>query len=117
MLEEKLRFRRCDFHARQPPEVNDTYYCASFAKKVLSGSCVGSSLVDYAYRSALQSRLVFTVTDMPLIWEPVDFWKKYYAKMNQTLPHYNGSNPTMLLQSVTRFLARAPWQLRRGFTT
>eukprot|EP00435_Cladocopium_sp_Y103_P030354 s641_g7.t1 len=69
----------------EPPEVDGKYYC--------------SSLVDYAYRHALKSRLVFTKTDMPLIWEPLDFWKDYYRQMNKTLPNYNGSNPTMLLQS------------------
>eukprot|EP00913_Durusdinium_trenchii_P004314 g3999.t1 len=70
----------------EPPEMEDKYYC--------------SSLVDYSYRHALGSkRPVFTKIPMPLIWEPVDFWKKYYAQMKKTLPHYNGSNPTMLLQS------------------
>ena len=33
-------------------------------------------------------RPVFTKIPMPLIWEPVDFWKKYYAHLGETSPFF-----------------------------
>ncbi|CAE8657977.1 unnamed protein product [Polarella glacialis] len=68
-----------------PSPSHERYYC--------------SSLVDYAYRSALQQRLVFTEVGFPLMFVPKSFWEDYYRKMNQSLPHASGSNPTLLLHS------------------
>mmetsp|Transcript_12128 Transcript_12128/g.22877 ORF Transcript_12128/g.22877 Transcript_12128/m.22877 type:complete len:225 (+) Transcript_12128:64-738(+) len=71
----------------QPPTLGrESFYC--------------SSLVDYAYRFAFQRQLVFTDIEFPLQWEPRDFWERYYRGLNQTIPQYNGSNPTLLLQSA-----------------
>ncbi|CAE7230182.1 unnamed protein product, partial [Symbiodinium sp. KB8] len=71
----------------QPPTLGrESYYC--------------SSLVDYAYRFAFGRHLVFTDVEFPLQWEPYDFWEKYYRSLNKTIPHFNGSNPTLLLQSA-----------------
>lgn len=58
-----------------------------------------SSLVDYAYRSALEQDLVFTEEPFPLVFEPRGFWEKYYNDQGQSLPRGFGSNPTMLLHS------------------
>lgn len=62
-----------------------TYYC--------------SSLVDYAYRDALKEELVFTKEPFPLIWEPEEFWDKFYKKAGMQRYCGFGSNPTLLLHS------------------
>lgn len=58
-----------------------------------------SSLVDYAYRTALQKDNVFTDEPFPLLFVPKAFWEQYYRAQNKSIPHQNGSNPTLLLHS------------------
>ena len=57
-----------------------------------------SSLVTYAFMTALN---VSFSPPFELIFEPIDFWRQYYASMNLTLPPKGtlGSNPTLLLHS------------------
>jgi cell wall-associated NlpC family hydrolase len=67
-----------------------------------SGKFYCSSLVEYAYQHALsRSDPVFTQQTFDLLFVPLDFWEKYYASMNLTLPtNEPGSNPTLLLHSA-----------------
>lgn len=57
-----------------------------------------SSLVTYAFMTALN---VSFSPPFELIFEPLGFWRQYYASMNLTLPPKGtlGSNPTLLLHS------------------
>lgn len=64
----------------------ETYYC--------------SSLIDYAFREALGSKLVFTDEPFPLLFEPICFWEAYYQERQKTVPSRVGSNPTLLLHSL-----------------
>eukprot|EP00747_Dinoflagellata_sp_TGD_P170490 gnl/TRDRNA2_/TRDRNA2_202187_c0_seq1.p1 gnl/TRDRNA2_/TRDRNA2_202187_c0~~gnl/TRDRNA2_/TRDRNA2_202187_c0_seq1.p1 ORF type:complete len:302 (+),score=39.77 gnl/TRDRNA2_/TRDRNA2_202187_c0_seq1:22-927(+) len=58
-----------------------------------------SSLVDYAFRVA-SGRPILVPWDFHMLFEPEDFWKRYYAERNQTVPIGKlGSNPTLLLHS------------------
>lgn len=58
-----------------------------------------SSLVDYAYRSALEKENVFTNEPFPLMFEPRAFWEEYYECQGLKIPEGYGSNPTTLLHS------------------
>ena len=69
-----------------------------------SGKFYCSSLVEYAFNSAANISVtdagIFLNQSFRLIFEPLSFWKKYYAKMGKTLPfNRTGSNPTLLLHS------------------
>eukprot|EP00928_Gymnodinium_smaydae_P083636 TRINITY_DN66882_c0_g1_i1.p1 TRINITY_DN66882_c0_g1~~TRINITY_DN66882_c0_g1_i1.p1 ORF type:complete len:273 (+),score=29.60 TRINITY_DN66882_c0_g1_i1:48-821(+) len=68
-----------------PDDENDAYYC--------------SSLIDYSFQSALKKRLVFTNEPFSLIFEPHEFWEKYYRERHERVPTCVGSNPTLLLHS------------------
>lgn len=59
-----------------------------------------SSLVDYAYRTALRKDLVFTDVPFQLIFEPKDYWEDYYRRLGRPLPSGEGSNPTLLMHSL-----------------
>lgn len=75
-------------------------YADNFAEP--SGSCEQyycSSLVDYAYRSALGQNIAFTCEPFPLLFEPRKYWEDYYASREQVLPECFGSNPTLLMHS------------------
>lgn len=69
-----------------PTSSDEEYYC--------------SSLIDYAYRHALDTDLVFTPVPFRLIFEPRDFWKSYYKEREKLVPTWFGSNPTLLLHSL-----------------
>ena len=60
-----------------------------------------SSLVDYAFAQAAGTPSPFTFgVDFKLLFVPAEFWSKYYAQMNRSLPvNVSGSNPTLLLHS------------------
>mmetsp|Transcript_11258 Transcript_11258/g.30642 ORF Transcript_11258/g.30642 Transcript_11258/m.30642 type:complete len:262 (-) Transcript_11258:133-918(-) len=58
-----------------------------------------SSLIDYAYRDALNEELVFTKEPFPLIWDPPEFWDKFYKKLGMERCTGVGSNPTLLMHS------------------
>lgn len=73
-------------------------YASNFEKPPLSFYC--SSLVDWAFQQAAGVTEAFAPADFLLIFDPVDYWKDYYAKMGLTLPvNVTGSNPTLLLHS------------------
>lgn len=56
--------------------------------------------MEYAYQSATGQSNVFVQTRFTLLFVPHDYWVRYYAAMNATLPiNVTGSNPTLLLQS------------------
>lgn len=73
------------FDFAPPTSVPKRFYC--------------SSLVDYAYRAAMQKDTVFTSESFPLVFLPKAFWEQYYRAQNMSIPHQNGSNPTLLLHS------------------
>lgn len=82
--EGKVGLNYCEKYS-PPDAIGEAYYC--------------SSLVDYAFRFALQKTLVFTCEPFKLIFEPHDFWEDYFRKRQQVLPSCYGSNPTLLLHS------------------
>ena len=57
-----------------------------------------SSLVTYAYKKALN---ISFSPPFELIFEPREYWRQYYAALNESLPPKGtlGSNPTLLLHS------------------
>lgn len=68
-----------------------------------------SSLVEWAYeRASGAAHVLVPQVAFALIFEPQDYWRAYYKAMNQTLPHANGSNPTLLLQSTRLDVSRVP---------
>lgn len=58
-----------------------------------------SSLVDFAYQSALGETQVFSPEPFPLMFEPRSFWEEYYKEQSQPVPTGFGSNPTLLMHS------------------
>merc|ERR1712187_428084 len=83
--ESKLDFRYAEEYLAPTPNVEE-YYC--------------SSLIDHAYCDVLGKSLVFTDEPFQLIFEPRQFWDRYYAERNKNLPICVGSNPTLLLHSL-----------------
>ena len=71
-----------------------------------------SSLVDYAYSQASSDEHILVTVAAPfhLIFVPHEFWARYYASLNMSLPPANttGTNPTLLLHSPHMDFAKLP---------
>ena len=69
-----------------------------------------SAHLNHSPRRASGEPRVFLNTSFKLIFEPLAFWKQYYAHLGLKLPvNTTGSNPTLLLHSpAVRFAPFRP---------
>lgn len=65
-----------------------------------SGQFYCSSLVQFAYETAVKQTHLFIPIDFPLMFVPLKFWEDYYMERHEKIPtNMTGSNPTLLLHS------------------
>jgi len=59
-----------------------------------------SSLIDYAYGKATGNANFFVAHEYKFVFEPREFWEKYYSDRRKEMPTCAGTNPTLLLHSA-----------------
>ena len=62
-----------------------------------SGRFYCSSLVEFAWRQAMEASKVFVLERFELLFVPLEFWTEYYRSMGEKVPvNVTGSNPTLV---------------------